>query len=85
MKHSDLLFNILTAAALGVAIIVAPTAARAAADEATGLYIGAGAGESDVDTNCAVPGAVTTGCDTRNTAWKAYLGYQFNKYLGAEG
>jgi hypothetical protein len=38
MKSSDLRFNILTAAALGVVIILAPTAGRAA-DEASGLYL----------------------------------------------
>jgi opacity protein-like surface antigen len=85
MKDSDLLFNILTAAAFGVVIILAPTTSRAAADEASGLYIGAGVGQSDVDTSCAVPGGVTTSCDTTNTAWKAYLGYQFNKWIGLEG
>jgi hypothetical protein len=60
MKDSDLLFNILTAAALGVVIILAPTAGRAAADEASGLCIGAGVGQSDIDTSCGVAGAVTT-------------------------
>lgn len=53
MKDSDLRFNILTAAAFGVVIILAPTAGRAA-DEASGLHIGAGVGQSDVDTSCGV-------------------------------
>lgn len=66
MKDSDLRFNLLTAAALGVVIILAPTPGRAA-DEASGLYIGAGVGPSDVDTSCGVADAVTTGCDTTNT------------------
>ncbi len=39
---SDLRFNILTAAALGVVIILAPTAGRPAVDEVSGPYIGAG-------------------------------------------
>jgi opacity protein-like surface antigen len=81
MKDSDLRFNILTAAALGVVVSLALGTGRAA-DEASGLYIGAGVGQSDVDTSCSVSGAVTTGCDTTNTAWRAYLGYQFNKWLG---
>ena len=57
MKDSDLLFNILTAAALGLVIILAPTAGRAAADEASGLCTGAGVGQSDIDTSCDVAGA----------------------------
>lgn len=85
MKDPDLRFNILTAAALGVVIVLGPTAARVAADEASGLYIGAGVGQSDADTDCAVAGAVTTGRDTTNTAWKAYLGHQFNKWIALEG
>ena len=54
MKDSDLRFNILTAAALGVVIVLAATASHAAADEATGIYIGAGVRQSDVDTSCGV-------------------------------
>jgi hypothetical protein len=64
MKDSDLRFNILTAAALGVVVSLAPGTGRAA-DEASGLYIGAGVGQSDVDTICGVSGAVTTGCARR--------------------
>ena len=50
MKDPDLRFNILTAAALGVVIVLGPTAARVATDEASGRHIGAGVGRSDVDT-----------------------------------
>jgi hypothetical protein len=39
MKDSDLLFNVLTAAALGVFVTLAPSAARSAAGEVPGLYI----------------------------------------------
>jgi hypothetical protein len=66
-------FNVLTATALGVVILLASTAGRTV-DEASGLYIGAGVGQSDVDTSCGVAGAATT-----DAACKAYLGYQFNK------
>jgi hypothetical protein len=41
MRDSDLLFNILTAAALGVVVVLAPSAARLAADEALGFYVSA--------------------------------------------
>jgi hypothetical protein len=50
MKDPDLRFNILTAAALGVVIVLGPTAARVAADEASGRHVGADVGQSDVDT-----------------------------------
>ena len=49
MKDPDLRFNILTAAALGVVIVLGPTAARVAADEASDRHISAGVGRSDVD------------------------------------
>jgi hypothetical protein len=62
MKDSDLRFSILTAAAFGVVIILAPIAGRAA-DVASGLYIGAGVGQSDVDTSCGVAGAMASDCD----------------------
>jgi hypothetical protein len=59
VRDPDLRFNLLTAAALSVVIIVAPAAGHTA-DEASGLYFGAGVGRSDVDTSCGVTGAVTT-------------------------
>ena len=78
MKDSDLLFNILTAAALGVVIILAPIGGRAAADEASGLSIGAGISQSDVDTSCGVAGAVTTGCGQNDIQmWIVGLNYKF--------
>lgn len=53
MQGSDLLFNTISAIAIGLAVFMAPGAARAASDDSHGLYIGAGVGQSDVDTNCA--------------------------------
>ena len=50
MKDPDLRFNILTGAALGALIVLGPTAARVATDEASDRHIGAGVGRSDVDT-----------------------------------
>jgi OmpA-OmpF porin, OOP family len=53
-------------------------------DETRGFYAGAGIGRSDYQDGCSTPGAVTTSCDTRDTAWKAYGGYQLNKWLSGE-
>jgi uncharacterized membrane protein len=71
MNDSDLLFSVLTAAALGVVIILAPGAARAAADEASGLCIGAGAGQSDVQIGNGVTG------ENDIQIWAVGLSYKF--------
>ena len=83
MKDSDLRFNLLTAAALGAVIVLSHGTARAM-DQATGLYIRAGVGQSDVDSSRGVTGAVATGRDTTNIGWKVYPGYRFNKWLALE-
>lgn len=59
MQYSDLRFDILTAAALGVVIILTPSAGHAAAHKAFGVYPGPGLGRSNVDTSCGVAGAVS--------------------------
>jgi OOP family OmpA-OmpF porin len=80
--------NTVTAAALSVVAAMAATSARAETpkliDEAAGFYAGAGIGRSDYQDGCNSPGAVTSSCDTRDTAWKAYGGYQLNKWLSGE-
>lgn len=85
MKDSELLFNTISAIAIGLVVFIAPSAGRAASDDSHGLYIGAGVGQSDVDTSCGVAGGTISNCDTTNTAWKGYLGYQFNKWIAVEG
>ena len=52
MESSELLFNTISAIAIGFAVSMAPGAARAASDDSHGLYIGAGVGQSGVDTSC---------------------------------
>ena len=84
--------NILVSAFLGLATTVALGATPA---EPTGTwYLGAGAGQSrgSVDNssvNSALSGtaATVTGVSSSNNpaAGKAFLGYQFNKYIAAEG
>lgn len=51
------------------------------ADEATGLYFGGGAGQSEVKDLC--EGATT--CDDTDTAMKLFAGYSFNRFLAVEG
>lgn len=57
MQDSELLFNTISAIAIGLVLSIAPGAARAACDDLRsnhphGLYIGAGVGQSDVDASC---------------------------------
>lgn len=57
-----------------------------------GFYAGLGFGQSQyrnvasyIDSKVAPVGSTPTSASTRSEGWKAYAGYQFNKYLGAEG
>jgi OmpA-OmpF porin, OOP family len=85
MRNTDVVTTTLAAAALATALLFAPTGARAQfVDEAAGVYIGGGIGEADHHEGCSVPGAVITGCDDDPTTWKAYAGYQVNKWLAGE-
>lgn len=43
-----------------------------------GLYIGAAAGKARTGEGCLGT------CDTTNTTWRAYAGYQFNRHLAVE-
>jgi OOP family OmpA-OmpF porin len=84
MRTSKLFRNTLAVVAVGGGIALAPADSRAQTDPATGFYAGGSIGRSDLTDGCSAPGAVVTNCDTRDTAWKAYGGYQINKWLGAE-
>jgi OOP family OmpA-OmpF porin len=48
----------------------------------TGFYVGAGFGQSKLKEWCANAGGIS--CDDRDTAWKAFGGYQFNRNFAAE-
>jgi OOP family OmpA-OmpF porin len=68
-----------------VAAVCLAAASQAGAQD-TGFYIGAGAGQSEFSDACDSGGGVAvTSCDDKDTAWRAFLGYQFNKYLAVEG
>jgi OOP family OmpA-OmpF porin len=47
----------------------------------SGFYGGLGVGRSDSDTNAA---GIAGAKDNKDNAWKAFGGYQFNRYLGVE-
>jgi len=49
------------------------------------FYVGASAGWSDIDTEIAFPGLITSGtADGKNTGYKIFGGYEFNPYFGVE-
>lgn len=64
--------------ALGLA--AAAFASSAAAQGA--FYVGGGFGQSKAKDWCANAGGIS--CDDRDTAWKAFGGYQFNRNFAAE-
>jgi opacity protein-like surface antigen len=48
-----------------------------------GFYIGGALGQAEHSDQCTGAGGVT--CDDKDTAWKIFGGYQFNKFLAVEG
>jgi OOP family OmpA-OmpF porin len=70
-----------TVAVLGLA--AAAAAAPAAAQNDTGIYLGGSAGYSLFKNTCKTP-PVQVPCDDNDTAWRAFAGYQFNRYWAAE-
>jgi OmpA-OmpF porin, OOP family len=49
------------------------------------FYVGASAGWSDIDNEIAFPGLITAGtADGKNTGYKIFGGYEFNRYFGVE-
>jgi OmpA-OmpF porin, OOP family len=48
----------------------------------TGLYLGGAVGASRFKDGC---DNVPVSCDRTDTAWKAFAGYQFTRYIGIEG
>lgn len=71
------------AALAGMTAALAPLTTLA--DEATGWYVGGGAGQSKAIQYCEAPaGSVVQSCDDTSFAWKLLLGYQINRYLGVE-
>ena len=58
-------------------------AARPAAAHDEGLYLGASAGVAHYIETCQTPG-LTVQCDDKDNAWRAFGGYQFNRWGSLE-
>jgi OOP family OmpA-OmpF porin len=92
-KESRTMTTARTRVALGCLALVAGLAAPAARAQDTGWYAGAGVGRaaSDVDDPRIRNGLLNQGLDIaafsedeRDTAWRLFGGYQFNRHLGVE-
>ena len=67
------------------AVTASAFALPAAAQMSTSaFYVGAGVGQSKAKDWCSGTGGTGITCDDKKTAWKAFGGYQFNRYLSAE-
>jgi len=60
---------------------VAAAAAGPAAAQDPGLYLGGSVGYSQFKDACK---SANVPCDATDTAWRAFAGYQFNRYVAAE-
>lgn len=75
--------------ALGFAMTAAfagATFAQGMADR--GLYLGGSVGQAEAQGWCDTGGAAgvtLASCDDKDTAWKLFAGYKFNRYLALEG
>jgi len=77
-----MLCRILQLLVLGAAL----SSTAGAADPAKAWYVGAGAGQSRGTQYCdAQAGTVVQNCDDQGNAWKLFVGYQINQYVGVEG
>ena len=53
----------------------------------SGFYLGGAVGQAKAKDACnvAVPAGIFFSCDEKDTTWKVFAGYEFNKYLALEG
>ena len=78
----------LAAATLSAVALGSPS--QVAAQDDRGFYIGLGAGQTKIQDlkelcdDLTAIGGVVRDCDDKGTGWKAFVGYQFIKYLGVE-
>src|SRR5216110_1566390 len=71
----------LAAIGLAAAAISLPAAAQMNPPSLSALYAGGEIGQGEQKFNCS--GA--TPCDTKDTAWRLFVGYQFHKMCSVEG
>jgi OmpA-OmpF porin, OOP family len=73
-------------ATVGFAAAAAFAGAALAQSQESGAYVGLGIGQSKAKDACSgtsFPG-VSSSCDDKDTAWRIFGGYQFNRYVAAE-
>lgn len=68
---------ILASLSIATALLAAGPAAAQLKSPDSGFYIGGGLGRTDSDQGGAI--------DNKDNAWKAFGGYQFNRYFAVEG
>jgi OOP family OmpA-OmpF porin len=67
-----------------VAIITAVLFAAPAIAQDQGFYAGLSLGQADAKQACDDLGGTGISCDSKDTAWKIFGGYQFNRHFAAE-
>ena len=72
--------HLIGALAIAAASFSLPAAAQMSMPSLSSAYIGASVGKADLDFDC----AGFTGCDTKDTAWRVFGGYQFSRHFSAE-
>jgi len=67
------------------AVLVLSGLVAASQAPAQGFYIGGSVGQSDIDSDIAFPGLITSGTvDGKDTGFKIFGGYDFNQYFGLD-
>lgn len=72
---------------LGLVAAVAASPAAVHAQQDAGFYLGASVGRAHAKDACESTGplVVVTACDEKDTSWKLFGGYQFNRNFALEG
>ena len=67
------------------ALVLSGLVATSQASAQGGIYIGGSAGNSDISDDVAIPNLITSGTvDGKDSAFKLYVGYQFNDNFGMD-
>lgn len=66
--------------AFAAAAFALPASAQMSAPSWSSVYIGGSLGQADADLDC--DGALS--CDNKDTAWRVFGGYQFNRHFSVE-
>ncbi|HSA88317.1 MAG TPA: outer membrane beta-barrel protein [Burkholderiales bacterium] len=72
--------RLLLAGMIGGAMAASSPAALAQAPGDMGWYVGAAIGQTEVNLDC----TGTTACDDKDSSWKIFAGYQFNRNFAVE-